>query len=304
MIRTIYSTGETVFDIILKDSVPKTGNPGGSVLNSAVTLGRLGLSPVFLSDFCDDLIGKVIADFLSQNGVRAQKIINDEGKKTSIALAFLDSQGNAQYEFYKQKPSENQTNFNVDFKEDDILLFGSFYGIMPEIRSSILRLLTLAKNNSAIIVYDPNFRKPHLKELPRVLPYIIENIRFSDIVKGSDEDFSLIFSTQNDEDTFEKLRQINPNAHLFYTKGKNGCSYSFKGKILRFEVPKIIPVSTIGAGDNFNAGIVAAVIRENITKKLLTSGLDKEMVSKIISLAVELSQEVCMSQSNYIAKRF
>jgi fructokinase len=73
---------------------------------------------------------------------------------------------------------------------------------------------------------------------------------------------------------------------------------------LRFEVPKIIPVSTIGAGDNFNAGIVAAVIRENITKKLLASGLDKEMVSKIISLAVELSQEVCMSQSNYIAKRF
>ncbi|MBQ3658266.1 MAG: carbohydrate kinase [Bacteroidales bacterium] len=303
--RQIFTTGETVFDIIFQNNRPKTGNPGGSVLNSAVTLGRLGLNPVFLSDFCDDIIGKVIKDFLEDNGVFPKRIISDDNKQTSVALAFLDENKNAKYEFYKQKPSlADDKLFTADFKQDDVLLFGSFYGIMPEIRSGIFNLLTKAKNCGSVIVYDPNFRKPHLKDLPKVFPYIVENLQFADIVKGSDEDFALIFSSDNDEKTFKELEKINPDGHFFLTKGKNGCAYYYKGEVLNFSVPEITPVSTVGAGDNFNAGIVYGIIKHEVTKIVLSKNIDKTIITDIVETSVKFSQEVCKSNENYISKEF
>lgn len=301
----IFTTGETVFDIIFKNGTPSFGNPGGSVLNSAVTLGRLGLKPVFLSDFCDDEIGKVIKAFLNKNGVTAKQVISDTDKQTSVALAFLDENNNAKYEFYKQKPSEVDLRlFDADFKTDDIMLFGSFYAIMPEIRSGIKNLLTKAHDKNAVIVYDPNFRRPHLKDLPKVLPYIEENIAFSDIVKGSDEDFALIFSSEDDTKTFQELEKINPAGHFFLTKGKNGCTYYYKGEVLNFQVPKITPVSTIGAGDNFNAGIVYGIVKHQITKTVLSKSIDKTVIKDIVETAVKFAQEVCMSRDNYVSKSF
>ena len=305
MTRQIFSTGETVFDIIFQSNRPKTGNPGGSVLNSAVTLGRLGLKPVFLSDFCDDIIGGVIKDFLTENGVLAKRVISDCNKQTSVALAFLDENKNAKYEFYKQKPSEaDEKLFTADFKQNDVLLFGSFYGIMPEIRSGIKNLLTEAKTSGAVIVYDPNFRRPHLKDLPKVFPYIVENLQFADIVKGSDEDFALIFGSKNDSETFKNLEKINPGGHFFLTKGKDGCAYYYKGEVLNFSVPEITPVSTVGAGDNFNAGIVYSIVKHRITKTVLSNKIDKTVINDIVETCVKFSQQVCMSQENYISKEF
>lgn len=301
----IFTTGETVFDIIFKNGTPTFGNPGGSVLNSAVTLGRLGLKPVFLSDFCNDEIGKVIKNFLNENGVTANQVISDINKQTSIALAFLDENNNAKYEFYKQKPSElNLKLFDADFQTNDVMLFGSFYAIMPEIRSGIKNLLTKANDKKTVVVYDPNFRRPHLKDLPKVRPYIEENIKFADIVKGSDEDFALIFSSDNDEKTFKELEKINPGGHFFQTKGKDGCVYYYKGDILNFQVPEIMPVSTIGAGDNFNAGIVYGIVKHNITKTALSEKIDKAVIKDIVETAVKFAQKVCMSRDNYISKEF
>lgn len=305
MTRQIFSTGETVFDIIFQNNRPKNGNPGGSVLNSAVSLGRLGLKPVFLSDFCDDIIGGVIKDFLADSGVLSKRVILDCNKQTSIALAFLDENKNAKYEFYKQKPTEaDEKLFSADFKKDDVLLFGSFYGIMPEIRSGIKHLLTQAKNSGSIIVYDPNFRRPHLKDLPKVFPYIVENLQFADIIKGSDEDFALIFSSDNDQKTFNELEKINPDGHFFLTKGKDGCAYYYKGEVMNFSVPKITPISTVGAGDNFNAGLVYGIIKHNITKIVLSKKIDKTIITDIVETCVKFSQEVCMNEENYISKEF
>jgi fructokinase len=305
MKRKIYTSGETVFDIIFKNSRPQGGNPGGSVLNSAVSLGRLGLAPVFLSDFCNDMIGEVIKNFLKENGVKPKQVIVDSCLQTSVALAFLDADNNAKYEFYKSRPKFSDTQlFTADFHEDDIYLFGSYYGIMPEIRDGICNMISQAKANNAIVVYDPNFRRPHLKDLPHVLPFIIDNFEKADIIKGSHEDFELIFNTDSQEETFYKLMRINPNAHLFYTKGKNGCSYCFKGEIQEFVAPKIVPISTIGAGDNFNAGIVYGVVKHNLTKSALSGKIEKDVIKDIVEVATKFAQFACMSNDNYISQEF
>ncbi len=300
--RKIYAIGETVFDIMFVDGRPTGGNPGGSVLNSAVSLGRLGLQPVFLSDFCDDPAGKVISKFLLDNNVTPQQLVDGSSMQTSIALAFLDDNGDAQYEFYKQKPqSPDLAKFAADFQKDDILLFGSYYAIMPEIREGMRQLITMARQKGAIVVYDPNFRRPHLKDLPVVRPFIEENISLADVVKGSDEDFSLVFGCDNQSIAFDVLRNLNRNAVFFYTKGKDGCACHQRGITLEYTAPPIKPVSTIGAGDNFNAGIVYGIVKNNLTRNDIRSNVRKELVDDIVDYATRFAQEVCMSRENYIA---
>lgn len=300
--RKIYTIGETVYDIMFESGRPVGGNPGGSVLNSAVTLGRLGLQPVFLSNFCDDLVGKVIARFLLDNNVTPQQLVDGSTMQTSVALAFLDSNGDARYEFYKQKPpTPDMSLFAADFQKDDILLFGSYYAIMPEIREGVRHLVASARRNGAIVVYDPNFRRPHMKDLPTVRPFIEENISLADVVKGSDEDFELVFGCESQSIAFDVLRNVNRNAVFFYTKGKDGCACYQRGVTLEYSAPPIQPISTIGAGDNFNAGIVYGIIKNDLTRNDIRSNIKKEIIDDIVGQATAFAQEVCMSRENYIA---
>ncbi|MBR6178043.1 MAG: carbohydrate kinase [Bacteroidales bacterium] len=298
----IHTAGETVFDIIFENGVPTGGNPGGSVLNSSVTLGRLGLNPYFLTDFCSDMLGENIKHFLIENGVTPICVIDDAGMKTSVALAFLDEHKNARYQFYKSRPGKcHEELFKADFEHDDIFLFGSFYGIMPEIRNGMRRLINDANNKGVVIVYDPNFRKPHLPDLPKVMPFIKENIEAASVIKGSDEDFELIFNAPDFESALKALRNINTTATIFYTMGAKGCLCEHHGTVVECAAPKITPVSTIGAGDNFNAGIVYGLVRHNIGLHQLQSGVSTNILKDIMQSATKYAQQVCMSTSNYIA---
>ena len=85
----------------------------------------------------------------------------------------------------------------IPFRPGDYLLFGSFFSITDQVREALLGFLSSAKDAGVIIMYDPNFRKPHLHELDRLKPMIMENIGYADIVRGSNEDFELIFGARH-----------------------------------------------------------------------------------------------------------
>jgi fructokinase len=74
----------------------------------------------------------------------------------------------------------------------------------------------------------------------------------------------------------------------------------FSGK---FSVRKITPVSTIGAGDNFNAGMITSIYKKHFTSEQLGNLKEKEW-SEIISLAVDFATDVCLSYENYISREF
>ncbi|MCQ2976101.1 MAG: PfkB family carbohydrate kinase [Bacteroidales bacterium] len=301
----IHTSGETVYDIIFKNGRPISGNPGGSVLNCSVSLGRLGLSPLFLTDFCNDILGNNIKQFLKNNGVDSKCVIDDINKKTSVALAFLDDNNNANYDFYKSSPKSCDVDkFDSNFNENDILLFGSFYGIMPQIREGMKNLIYNAKSNNTIIIYDPNFRTPHLPQLPKVLPFIEDNIKNATIIKGSNEDFNLIFGSKTQEEAFDAIKKINQNAMIIYTKGEKGCCCLHKNKIYSITAPKISPISTIGAGDNFNAGIIYGLVKNNIKFKDLFNDIKEEVILEILNIATTFAQNVCLSQDNYLSNEF
>jgi fructokinase len=296
--KKIYALGETVLDIIFKDGQPQAAKPGGAMLNSSVSLGRAGLPVSFISDYGLDEAGRLIDDSLAKNGVDTSLVNRYRKGQTALALAFLDDKNDAHYNFYRNFPKERLNTGLPDFKPGDILLFGSFYSITPEIRKSVEKLVQNARENQVLVIYDPNFRKAHLHELEQLRPYIIENIKNADLIRGSDEDFKIIFGAGSPEEAYGVISQFCPC--MVYTASSEGVwvrTPTFSG---RFPVKKITPVSTIGAGDNFNAGMISALYRYNIGK-LQIIDIGHSEWENIIRLGVEFASDVCMGYDNYIS---
>jgi len=299
--RKIFGIGETVLDIIFKEGQPQAAKAGGSVLNSVVSMGRIGLPVSFISEYGIDDVGRLIDNFLSDNGVDTSSVHRFEDGNTSLALAFLDEKNDAHYTFYKDFPSRRLDIEFPQLKADDILQYGSFYAIWPEIRSKVKKFVQTSHDNGALVVYDPNFRKSHLDELGSLKPMIIENMRMASLIRGSDEDFINIFRVNSADEAWEVVK--NYCNCLVYTSNTDGAyvrTNSFSGK---FPVKTITPVSTIGAGDNFNAGMITSIHRNNIGKDQLAM-LGMEEWKIIIETAVEFATHVCLSYENYISEEF
>ena len=299
--RKIFGIGETVLDIIFKNGQPQAAKAGGSVLNSAVSMGRMGLPVSFISEYGFDDVGELVDNFLKDNGVNTSYVHRFRDGSTSLALAFLNDKNDAHYSFYKDFPGKRLDIIFPQIKKNDIIQCGSFYAIWPEIREKFVNFIHHARDNGALILYDPNFRKTHISELDALKPLIIENMKMADLIRGSDEDFRNIFKVDNVDEVWDVVR--NYCNCLIYTANEEGVyvrTTSFSGK---FPVQKITPVSTIGAGDNFNAGVLTAIYRNSISASQLEN-LKAAEWSEVISTAVAFATHVCLSYENYISEEF
>jgi len=299
--RKVYTIGETVLDIVFKNLQPVAAKAGGSMLNTAVSLGRLGLPVHFISEYGIDTVGEIIDGFLNSNGVDTQYVYHYADGKSALALAFLDEKNNANYSFYKAYPPQRLDVAFPEVKQDDIIMFGSFYGITLEIRDILRKFLHHARDNGAIIIYDPNFRKSHLFELDKLKPSILENLSLASIVRCSNEDVEMIFGAKDVDSAYHIIRQYCPN--MVYTASSEAVYLRTPSSSNTFPVNKLEPVSTIGAGDNFNAGVVYGLLKHHL-KKAELNDLQADTWTNLISYGVQFATEVCLSYDNYVSEAF
>ncbi|TSA27772.1 MAG: fructokinase [Bacteroidetes bacterium] len=298
--KQIFCIGETVFDIIFRDNQPVAARPGGSMLNTAVSLGRTGLKPVFISDLGLDAAGDLILASLESDGIDTRYVERFSDGQTAISLAFLDEKRNASYSFYRNFPETRLLRPLPQAETGDIVLFGSFYSISPEVRNPLWDFLTHAREHGAFLVYDPNFRTPYLKQLPNFRPWINENIAISQITRGSAGDFMHIFEVSDAAGAYEQVI-AHGGKTLIYTKSDAGVEVITPDIHLSIPVPEICPVSTIGAGDAFNAGLIYSLAGRPAANPLPQS--EPEWKS-IILLAIDFSTDVCLHIDNYISPDF
>ena len=263
--KRVIGIGETVLDIIFKNDQPQKAVPGGSTFNSIVSLGRAGVPCAMVTEAGGDHIGDIICRYLQDNGVSPDYVCRNDNVKSHISLAFLDEHNDAQYIFYKDHASvETIQNFefqNSKFKinSDDIVLFGSFFSINPVMRPVVGKLLHEAHKAGAWLYYDVNFRKNHIVDLPDVRPNIEENMTLADVVRGSVEDFSYLYSLTDGEAIYARVSNLcnililTDGARPIRVYAPNGCE--------TYPVQPIETVSTVGAGDNFNAGYIYAMMQ-------------------------------------------
>lgn len=291
----IWCVGESLYDIVFEEHSPRWAVPGGSMLNAAVSAARAGEKVSLISELGNDAIGDNIKVFLTENGI-STSLISEYSGNTTLALAFLNQHGDARYQFYHTAPAQAPAFKVPAFGPGDVLMFGSFYSISPRNRSNINTLATAARAAGAVVYYDPNFRKPHLQQLQQSLPFIRENIALAHLVRGSDEDFGLIAGTQSPADTFDFIRHCGGQA-LIYTRNRQGSDLFANGLQKHYHAIETEVVSTIGAGDSFNAGMAVSIHRKgNLT--FTEADWDEAMERAVI-----FATEVCGSRNNFINRK-
>ena len=304
--KRIIGIGETVLDILFKGDQPQKAVPGGSTFNSIVSLGRAGMNCVMVTDVGGDHVGDLICNYLQENGVSSEYVCRHENIKSHITLAFLDEHNDAQYVFYKDHASVSLDGKLPTFCQDDVVLFGSFFAINPAIRPVVGGLLHSAHEAGAWLYYDVNFRKNYIADLPDLMPNIEENMRLANVVRGSTEDFEYLFGLHDGDAIFERVGRychtliLTDGARQIRVYTPEGCEI--------YPVQPIETVSTIGAGDNFNAGYIYAKLAiENgkLKTENSTSAKNNCQLSTIncqlIKMAQRWSQDVCRQLGNNIS---
>lgn len=302
--RKVIGIGETVFDIIFKDNQPIGAYPGGSAFNAMISLGRSGIPCTFISEAGNDRVGQNVISFLKENGVNTDYVSVFPDSKSPISLAFLNENNDAEYLFYKDHPNDKLEFAYPDIRRDDIVVFGSFYAVNPVIRPQVVALLDDARNKGAIIYYDVNFRPSHRHEVMKITPNLLENLEYADIVRGSHEDFGVLYK-MTDPDRIYNAEISFYCKRFICTQGSNAVELRAEGGMKRsYPVAQSQTVSTIGAGDNFNAGFIYGLIRNGITREQIERGLSPEQWDGLLSCAMEFSADCCKSLFNYVSKEF
>ena len=339
----IVGIGETVFDIVFKDGKPQAAVPGGSVFNAIISLGRTAgaaaasTAPrvIMATQMGKDNVAEIIIDFMQRNNVETTHAICVEGRQSTISLAMLDSRNDARYEFFRDSAMPKFQTPDIEFEPGDILLFGSFFAISPATRLQVKELVARARSQGAIIYYDINFRKGPHGNSPHIKEYIEENCALSTIVRGSSEDIGNIYGECTAAEAYrDHISFLCSN--FICTKGADSTEVFSPGFHAIYPVHKIETLSTIGAGDNFNAGVVytlsqlpalaalsapcaasaasvatsacgatpaaGATHASGATPAALTLG--KEEWDKIVTTAHLFSAEVCQSYENYVPEDF
>ncbi len=300
--RKVIGIGETVLDILFKNNVPVKAVPGGSTFNSMISLGRMGLNVSFISEVGNDKVGEMILNSLRDSGVDASSVCSFADGKSPLSLAFLNENNDAEYLFYKDYPNNR---LEVDFPKinaDDIVVYGSYFVLNPVLRSKTKNFLEYAREQGAILYYDINFRKNHVNERLKLSEALIENLEYADIVRGSLDDFENLYGMTDAEHIYkDKIMFYCPN--FIFTSGGGNVHLYTKNHSQQYPAKKVDVCSTVGAGDNFNAGLVYGIIMNNVTREQLYA-LSPETWNSIVGEGLDFSAHACTLLENYIDKEW
>lgn len=300
--RKVIGIGETILDIIFRGDQPTAAVPGGSIFNGIVSLGRAGIPISFISETGNDHVGSIILQFMRDNHIPTDHVNVFPDGKSPVSLAFLNNQSDAEYIFYKDYPKQRLDVVYPKLEEDDIVVIGSYYALNPVLRDKVLELLDQAREKKAIVYYDPNFRSSHKEEAIKLAPTIIENLEYANIVRGSQEDFFYMYNLREADKIYkDKIKFYCPN--FLCTAGAEQISLRTKSISKEYPIPPLEAVSTIGAGDNFNAGIIYGLLKYDVRYEDLNQ-MDENTWDKIIRCGMDFAAEVCKSFSNSISKEF
>ena len=138
----------------------------------------------------------------------------------------------------------------------------------------------------------------------RLTPNILENFEYADIVRGSREDFNVMYRMDTPDKVYNS--QVSFYCKKFvYTDGAAAVELRGDGGLRKsYPVEPTATVSTIGAGDNFNAGLVYGLVKYGVTREMMDGPLGEDTWDNIIRCAMAFSANCCKSINNSIDKAF
>ena len=231
---------------------------GGAVFNTAIALGRLGVRTGMLTGLSTDLFGRQLTASLHANHVDTSLVVTAD-RPTTLAFVQL-TDGNASYTFYDENSAGRMLDrADMPTLPDEVsaLYFGGISLVFEpgaETYSALLKREAAAR----VVMLDPNIRPSFVRDFRRYRDRLERMIALSDIVKVSDEDLNSLYP--GPQSLFEKLdliRQAGPSIVILTRSGDSITGFLKDGTEVPVPVERTDVVDTIGAGDTFNAGVLA-----------------------------------------------
>ncbi|WP_297094618.1 carbohydrate kinase [uncultured Draconibacterium sp.] len=254
---------------VLWDRLPSGAKPGGAPMNVALHLNAIGLDAAIASSVGNDDAGKQLIDFLKNSGVDTSLIQTDEKLPTSEVLVHLDENNNASYEICEPVAWDNiQLTDELAKKAQNsgLIIYGSLASRNQTTRETLLKLI----DNDAVKLIDVNLRQPYDKQ--DVLELLLAK---SDIVKLNDDELRVFagwngIEGKTEEELIKWFVQHYKVEMLCVTRGDKGAAMFHKNKFYEHPGFKVNAVDTVGAGDAFLAGLVAAFLQKKSPKEAIT----------------------------------
>jgi len=240
--------------------------PGGAIFNTAVSLGRLGQPVALLAGISTDLFGQMLTHTLRASAVQTDFLVSSP---QPTCLAFLQLQdGQANYTFYAENCAGNSLTTTAMPAIDDAVTGLYFGGISLLMEPAAEAYVALAEQQagSRLIVLDPNIR-PSLMQDPMGYRQRLQRLlQVAHLVKVSDEDLAWLVPEVGNEQKAVQSLQGHDQQIIIVTQGAAGAvAYLPDGSQVTQAAVAAKVVDTVGAGDTFNAGVLASLMEQQLT---------------------------------------
>jgi fructokinase len=276
--------GEALVDVVVSGTDAGAGTeapekaPGGSPLNVAVGLSRLGIHTTLVTQIGDDDLGRLLVEHVEGSGVRLAPGSVVEGRATSTATATLDERGAASYDFdlrWDLGPRtlpEGTTAVHV----------GSIGAAVRPGRDCVVGLVEQAADAGLLVSFDPNARPAFTPDPEQAWRDVREIAGRSTLVKLSDEDLAFL---RPDDDPTEVAATLlaGPTGLVVVTFGGEGALAVSREASVRVVSRTTEVVDTVGAGDSFMAALLAIAVEHGL------DGLDAARLRTYVEAAHEVA---------------
>lgn len=260
--------------------------PGGAVYNTAIALGRLGQETSYLWPLSSDPFGQILRAPLTQAGV-ATDLCPETARPTTLAFVTL-TDGEARYSFYDEGTAGRmfaQTDL-PDLPQTTRALFIGGISLVPDpCGATIEELARRARARNIPVILDPNIRPFFITEIPSYRARLERLIAVSDVVKLSEDDMRWLWP-KADESLVPSLLGQGPSL-ILCTLGAGGAQAQSRHQTISRPAPKTRVVDTIGAGDTFNAGVLAALDRMAALSRARLANLTETEIAAALDLGIQ-----------------
>ncbi|MBL4813660.1 MAG: carbohydrate kinase [Rhodobacteraceae bacterium] len=288
----ILACGEALIDMLPRKSTEGEDAfapfAGGAVFNTAVALGRLGVQTAFFSGLSSDLFGDILRDQLSASNVDASPA-HISNRPTTMAFVRLVN-GQASYTFYDENTAGRMlTEAELPEVTAQALFFGGI-SLAVEPCGATYAALQAREADKRVTMIDPNIRPSFIVDEPRFRARITAMMDRADIIKLSDEDLHWLYGTG---DAAELARALltpvgQPGPKLVcVTEGAKGATGYYYGGAVFAAAKAVTVVDTVGAGDTFNAGILASLHEAGALTKSGINSLTEAQINAALMRGVQ-----------------
>jgi fructokinase len=284
----ILCCGEALIDMLPRTSTEGEAcfapHAGGAVFNTAIALGRLGVPSAFFSGVSNDMLGEILADTLAASKVDTRYLARS-GRPTTVAFVKLVN-GQATYAFYDEGTAGRMLSTDqlpILPAEVSTLFLGGI-SLVNDPAASTYEALQARDCDRRVTMVDPNIRPGFIagKEA-EYRARIARMVARADIVKLSDEDLHWLEGPGNLAELARGILARGPSV-VFITEGAKGARAVTATQDRFVAATPVTVVDTVGAGDTFNAGVLAALHQHGALTKAGVAALTDATLDAALSL--------------------